>query len=44
MQLLAFLSAKVEVPGKDISEELASPGVWEATEDIAYKDKFIIKC
>jgi hypothetical protein len=44
MQLLSFLSAKVEVPEKDISEGRASSGVREATENIASKDKFIIKC
>ena len=44
MQLLSFLAARVEVPEKDVSEGRASPGVPEATGDIANKDKFIVKC
>jgi hypothetical protein len=43
MQFLSFLAARVEVPGKDVSEGRASPGVLEMrnTDD---KEGFVVKC
>jgi len=44
MHLLSFLSARVEVPEKDVSEGRASPGFREATGNRDNKDGFVVRC